>query len=77
MSSTLTWWPAQQYVPNPLSIELKNALRKLSGEEVIDMTFTKNSLPVLKALLAAGIDDAKKLIDAVEFHGAINVQEVF
>jgi hypothetical protein len=75
VSTNLKWRPARQ-TQCDLSDDLKYALRK-SRDMSVPLRLDRSHLPYLQGLLHGGIEDAQKLIDAIEKHGEIEVCEYF
>ncbi len=75
MSSDLYWKPRES-LGEPLCTNVKDAIRRHYGEEVLHgIELDKGHLPFLRGLLAAGILDAKTLIDEIGRHKVIIVTE--
>jgi len=77
MSSNLYWRP-KNTGQKLLSDELKHALKNVDpyGQRV-NREFGEEDIDLLRGMLAAGIEDAGKLIEAIEKHGAIEVSEEY
>ena len=78
MSSNLEWKPVIRKRGNPLSDELKFAMRNRDqiNDQVNDI-LNSVDVPYLEGLRDAGIKDAQKLIDAINKHKEIEVKEIF
>lgn len=72
MSSTLTWKPKASR--GSLPDELKHALKKRFGDP-IDTIATATDIDFLRGLAAANIKGATKLIDLIEKHVEVEIQE--
>ena len=59
-----------------LGTELKFALRRLYGEPV-NTTLILSNIDSLRGLEAAGVAEARKLIEAIEKYGRIEVKETW
>ena len=75
MSSNLYWEPTNRKKMK-LDIELRRVLRNLYGQP-LDITLDVENLGELSGLKAAGIEDAEKLIEAIEKYDEITLSESF
>ena len=75
MSSNLEWFPLDMKGKG-LPDALKFALRK-RFEEPVDMVMDETYVSYLHGLIDAGVDGASSLLEAIEKHGAVRVQEVY
>lgn len=76
MSSTLTWEPLDRK-KHVLSDDLKFAMRRGFSMEPVNTRLSTQDIPFLRGMVAAGISDGEKLIDAIQKYGTIIVQEEF
>ena len=74
MSSTLYWKPIRPRKGKSLSTSLKWIFQKNYGSPV-NAVLTEEDLPYLQGLADAQIEDAQKLIDAIEKYGRISLEE--
>lgn len=75
MSSNLVWEPTERK-KSEVSHQLKYALRKRFGEP-INVTLQSDDIMYLRGLEDAGLQDAYKLIKAIEKYGEILVVEEY
>jgi hypothetical protein len=73
VSQTLKWRPRWQS-GDTLSDQLKYALRKRYTQG-INGYMDEDEVSYLRGLVDGGVEDAQKLIDAIEKHGDIEVFE--
>ncbi len=76
MSSSLCWEPVKGIANRTLPTALKFALRKRFGEPV-RVVVSNSTVPYLEGLRDAGVEGAEKLIDLIEKHGEINLNEEY
>ncbi len=74
MSTSLGWKPVSKDYTY-LSTELKFAMRKEYGS-FINAVLDTSDIAYLTGLRDAGIDDAQDLIDAIEQHNEIKLEEI-
>jgi hypothetical protein len=76
MSSTLYFYPKTN--GKELPDELKHALHNLDQfGQAIDGTYDESIVPVLRGIEAAGVKGARKLIDAIEKYGEVELKEEY
>ena len=78
MSSNLYWRPSNAG-EMALSDKLKFALRNGGryGGNTLDQTIYESDIPYFEGLRDAGVEDAQKIIDALEKHSEIELKERF
>jgi len=75
MSSNLYWRPSENYGKS-LPTDLKFALREQFGEP-IKVTLSEVDISFLRGLKIGGMKSAQTLIDAIEKHERIDVEEKY
>jgi len=77
MSSSLVWRPVVKAKNKDLPCGLKHILRKRYGDPVNRTMCHEHDYDYLIALVDADIEGAQKLLDAIDRHGEIELEEVW
>ena len=75
MSTTLKWKPVIDNDGESLSREMKSAIQKRYDYPVSKVVLGQDDIGFLEGLYAAGIQDAVSLIEAINTHYSIELNE--
>jgi hypothetical protein len=78
MSSNIYYRPVPKSNGTLLPDQLKFALKKLDEwNGKAEGTYSKDFIPVLEGMKAAGVDGADQLIKAIKKYGEVEIEEIY